>query len=455
MAGLQRPVRQEIVALALPAVLGTMLQHAVSVVDIFLVGGLGAPAIAAVGIGQLLCSIPLTMVWGLSSGVTVVVAHLYGARRQAEASRLAFHAVLLGLAVSLVVSLTGWFLGQEGARWLGAEPAVIGLADRYTRIVFAVFGFTALVNILSNVFYGVGDARTPLYAAILINILHVLIAYPLIYGVWGAPALGVVGAAIAIGVSEGCGAALLLWVMARRGMIRSGWDNRGDMVLLREMIRIGLPACAERALQQTGQAVYLRLIMLYGTTAYAAHQVGLAIEALSFTPGSGISTAVTTTVGQSLGANQPERAALANREAHRIAVIVMAGMGVVFFFFPYLLLRLFTTDAEVIRLGTLFLKIVAVLQIPLAIAMVLAGSLKGAGDTRYLLVTTTVGCWFVRVPIAVLFAVVLHLSLPFVWGVMVMDWTVRMVMLLLRYRSQRWQQAIVTSGLPTRQPVQE
>ncbi len=439
MAPLRKQIRREIMTLALPVILSSLLQRSIGIIDIFLVGGLGATAITAVGIGQLLIFISMTVIWGLSSGTTVVMAQLYGGRRQPEAARIAFQSILLGLGLSLLISLSGWHFGQQGAVFLGAEPVVLGLADDYIKIIFAVFGFTALVNILCNILYGVGDTRTPFFVVVLINVLHVLIAYPLIYGSWygfgGAPRLGLIGAAIAIGISEGVGMLILLGVLYRRGIIHAG---RFNLALLREVIRIGLPVFGDRALQQAGQALYLKMIMLYGTTAYAAHQVGLSIEALSFMPGYGLSIAVTTAVGQSLGAHQRDRAHLVNSEANRFAVMLMAGMGMVFFFFPYLLLRLFTSDAEVIRLGTQFLKIVAILQVPLAITMVLSGSLKGAGDTRYLLFTTVVGSWLVRVPLAYLFSVVLHLSLPFVWGIMVVDWVVRMVLLLIRYRSNRW-----------------
>jgi Na+-driven multidrug efflux pump len=118
-------------------------------------------------------------------------------------------------------------------------------------------------------------------------------------------------------------------------------------------------------------------------------------------------------------------------------------MGILFFFFPYLLLRLFTSDPEVITLGTLFLKIAALIQIPLAITMVLSGSLKGAGDTRYLLGITMVGAWLVRVPVSFYFAFVMPAGIVYVWGVMVLDWFVRMSLTLLRYRSEKWRQVKV------------
>lgn len=435
MAPLRKQVRREIFRLAMPAVASSLLQRAVSVIDIFLVGGLGASAIAAVGIGQLLVFMSMTIIWGLSSGTTVTIARLWGANRKEEAARIAFQSCLFCILLSIAISLMGWFYGSQMAIFLGAHPSVIVLANPYIKIIFLVFAFTALVNVLCNTLYGLGDTRTPLISVVVVNILHVLIAYPLVYGVWGAPQLGVNGAAIAIGLSEFIGAGIMLYHLHRRGMLHFA---PFQPEALKHVLRIGLPVFGDRILQQVGQVFYLKIIMLYGTAAYAAHQIGLAIEAFSFMPGYGISIAATTAVGQSLGAHQVDRANLANWEANRFAVILMAGMGFLFFFFPYLLLRLFTSDPEVIEFGTQFLKIVAVLQIPLAITMVLSGSLKGAGDTRYLLLTTVVGSWMIRVPLAYLFSYGLNLSISFVWGVMVIDWIIRMIMLLIRYRSAQW-----------------
>jgi Na+-driven multidrug efflux pump len=177
--------------------------------------------------------------------------------------------------------------------------------------------------------------------------------------------------------------------------------------------------------------------------AYSAHQLVLSIDALSYLQGVAFSIAAASTVGKSVGARKYKLARLKNWEANRIAVVIMACMGLIFFFFPYLLLRIFTRDPEVIRLGTFFLKIVAIMQVPLAITMVLEGSLKGAGDTRFLLLVTFAGMWMVRVPLSSLFSYGLGLPLVFVWAVMVIDWFTRMTILLFRYRSERWQRAKV------------
>jgi Na+-driven multidrug efflux pump len=184
--------------------------------------------------------------------------------------------------------------------------------------------------------------------------------------------------------------------------------------------------------------LFAKVILLYGTAVYAAHQVGLAIEAFSFMPGYGIAVAAATMVGQNLGAGKPRHARISAYEANRLAVIVMAGMALVFFFFPYALLQAFTRDQEVIRYGILYMKIVAFAQVPLAITMVVAGSLRGAGDTGFIMFGTIAGMWLVRLPIAALLATVFKTEIRFVWSVMILDWLIRMTLLLWRYRKQSW-----------------
>jgi putative MATE family efflux protein len=429
-------IRRSVLTLALPVTVSSLLQRTEGIVAVFLVGGLGAIPIAAVGLGQLLAFIASTLVSGLSVGTNVIVAQLWGARRHRDAGEAARHFLWLSVAVSLLLAGLGMAINRIAMQQLGAEPTVIELALPYSTLIFLVIPFTVLLQVLSSILQGTGDTRTPMYGMIVVNLLHILIAYPLIYGRWGFPALGLKGAALAVGLAEATGVTYLLWHC--RPILKPSLTLRLDLV--RSIWNVGAPVSGERIVQQAGILIYTKLVLLYGTVSYAAHQVGLSIEALSFLPGYGFAIAAATMVGQSIGAGKYTRAKLENWEANRLAIVIMAGMGIVFFFFPYLLLRAFTTDEAVIELGTVFLKIVALLQVPLAITMVLAGSLRGAGDTRFIMGATTVGMWGVRVPMALIVALWLHLSVYYVWTAMIADWTVRMALLLWRYQSERWRQ---------------
>lgn len=436
---MQKEVRRQVFELAVPAALSSLLQRTVSIFDIFLVGGLGAPSIAAVGIGQLSIFVAMTIFLGLSAGTTVIVAHLVGGEKTEEAGRTAYQSIIMVSAVAVVISLFGIGFSYDLPLIMGAEAEVIRIADTYLKIIFYAFIFTTLVNILTGIMHGHGDTKTPMKAIILVNILHFVIAYPLIYGKFGLPKIGVPGAAIAIGASEAVGAVWLFWAAMKRGYINKGPI---DAMLTRRVLRVGMPVAWDRVMQQSGQMAYARIIMSYGTAAYAAHQVGLSIEAFSFMPGLGLSIAAATMVGQSLGAKKTERAKISTIEANRLAVIIMTTMGLTFFFFPYLFMRAFTSDIRVIELGTVFLKIVAILQIPLAVSMVLAGTLRGGGDSRYSMFATIAGMWFFRIPAALILTKVFHVGLYTTWSLMIVDWLIRVTLLVNRYRSDEWQKRV-------------
>lgn len=423
-------IRRNVLQLSVPVLLSSLFQRLVSIVDVFLTGGLGAAAVAATGLGQLLMVTTMTVFWGLSTGVTVVISHLWGAGRQEDAGCAAFVACLAGLCMTALCSVAGSVWGGDIARMMGAEAAVQSLAAEYIRLVFLWMIWTTGLNLLSAIMHGAGDTRTPMKAIILVNILHVLIAWPLIYGKLGMPALGVKGAAIAINSSECIGFVYLLIAAMRKCYIRL---SRPDFTLFGKIWSVGWPVALERIAQQSGQLFYSSFIIAYGTTAYAAHQIGLSIESLSFMPGAGMGIAAATLMGQSLGAGKIRRAKISHKEALRLAVAVMSIMALLFFCIPHLLIGLFSHDPEVIIKGSMFLKLVAFAQIPLAISFVYAGSLRGTGDTFYVFLVTFAAMWGIRVAFSWLASSWLHLSLYAVWGVFLIDWYFRGIAFTWRY----------------------
>lgn len=423
-------IRRDVFRLSMPVLLSSLFQRLVSIVDIFLTGGLGAAAIAATGLGQLLMFVTMTVFWGLATGATVVIAHLWGAGSREEAGRAALVSCLACLIMTAVCSVVGSAWGGDLARLMGAAPDVQAYAAEYIRLVFLCLIWTTGLNILSAIMHGTGDTRTPMEAIILVNILHVVIAWPLIYGRLGLPALGVKGAAIAINTSEFIGFTYLLIQALRKRYITF---SRPDLSLFGRIWRVGWPVALERIAQQSGQLFYSSFIISYGTTAYAAHQIGLSIESLSFMPGAGMGIAAATLMGQALGARKVRRARIGHTEALRLAVLVMTAMALLFLLVPQHLIGLFTHDPEVIEKGCMFLRLVAFAQVPLAISFVYAGSLRGTGDTFYVFVVTLVAMWGIRVALSWVAAGWLHLSLYAVWGVFLIDWYFRGAAFAWRY----------------------
>jgi putative MATE family efflux protein len=287
-------IRKSVLTLALPVTVSSLLQRAEGIVAVFLVGGLGASSIAAVGLGQLLAFIATTLVSGLSVGANVLIAQLWGARRTKDVGEAATHLLGLAAIISCMLMALGWSLNRVLMNLLGAENDVISLALPYSNLIFLVIPCTIFLQVLSSIMQGTGDTKTPMYALIVINLLYLTIAYPLIYGLWGFPAWGITGAAVATGVAEAAGVVYLLW--ACRTLFKKSFHIRYD--LLRSTWQIGASVSGERMFQQTGIILYTKIVLLYGTVTYAAHQVGLSIESLSFLPGYGFAIAAATMVGR-------------------------------------------------------------------------------------------------------------------------------------------------------------
>ncbi len=429
----QRGLRRTVLQLALPIVGSDLLQRGVNVVDALLVGRLGAAELAAVGLSQLLIMFIMALVYGLGIGSTVMVAFHTGAvdeRRRAWAVRTS---LLIGVVATVVLGGTGILLSRSVTTFMGARGRLLDLTLDYLHVTWYLFGAYVFLHLTSAIFQGVGDTRTPLRAMVGVNILHILLAVPLVFGLVGLPRLGVVGAALASAISEGVGAAWLLWQARRRGLFGDGRDAWNLMELPR-ILRVGMPAVGERLITHGMQLVFARIVISFGVAAYAAHQVGLSIESLSFLPGLGFAKAATTLVGQRLGARDPEGARLTARQTNLLAMGIMTAFGASFVLFPRPWVILFTSDPGVLGYSVPLLTIMGLLQPPLAVAMVTSGALRGAGETPVVLAAAIVGGWFVRLPLAYGLGVSADLGMAFVWTTMLLDWAVRCAIVSWRFR---------------------
>ena len=429
----QRELRRTVLRLALPIVGSDLLQRGVNVVDALLVGRLGAAELAAVGLSQLLLMFTMALVYGLGVGSTVMVAYHTGAvdeRRRAWAVRTS---LLIGVVASVGLGGAGILLSRAAVTFMGAGGRLLDLTLEYLHVTWYLFGAYVFLHFASAIFQGVGDTRTPLRAMVGVNVLHVLVAVPLVFGLLGFPRLGVVGAALASGLSEGVGAVWLLWQARRRGFLGRG----GEVWSVEEfwrILRVGLPAAGERLITHGMQLVFARIVIGFGVAAYAAHQVGLNIESLSFLPGLGFAKSATALVGQRLGARDPAGARRSARQANLLASAIMTTLGASFALFPKAWVVLFTSDAGVLAYSVPLLTAMGLLQLPLAIAMVTSGALRGAGETHVVLAAAIVGGWLIRLPLAYVGGVVANLGMTLVWMTMILDWIVRCAIVSWRFR---------------------
>lgn len=429
---------QRVLALALPAVGEQLLNMAVGLADTFMVGHLGASAVAAVGLSNQAVMLVTTFFAAVATGVTALVARHIGAREPEGANRILHQGYLLGALIGVSATVLALILAAPIMGALRAPADVIGPGTSYFRIASAVFVSAAWMFIGNAALRGAGDTRSPMLIMLAVNVVNIAVAYLFIYGPGPFPALGVAGSAVGAAAGRGVGG-LLATVLLLRG--RAGLKLRlaaliPDRSQLWRIANIGLPAGAELLMMRLGMTAYVTTVAALGTKAYAAHQLALQGESLAFMPGFGFAVAATTLVGQGLGANDPERARADAYLARRMAMILMVAMGVIFFTFAGPIIDVFIDDPEVVQLGIWPLRLVAFSQPALATMMVLSGGLRGAGDTRATLVITAAGLWGVRLPLALL------LTGPFgllgAWIAMGIDLQCRGLGMWLRFRSGKW-----------------
>jgi len=412
----------------------------VGIVDTFLVGHLGAASLAAVGLANQWIFLAYTLLGAVSTGSTALIARLVGAREREQANQVVRQSVLLGVFIGLGASILGVSLARPAVILIGAQAEVIDLSTTYLRLVASALFFSTLMFIGNAALRGAGDTRTPLYVMLVVNGLNVVVAWTFINGLFGLPKLGVAGSALGAVAAQLTGGTLVLIILlkGRSGIRLRLGGLRPDRDLIRRILRIGLPTGVEQLLFRTGNMAYARILASLGIAAYAANQVAINGWSLAFMPGFGFAIAATTLVGQALGAKDPDAAQQLGYTSYRIGATIMAAVGLTFVLFPTQIMSFFTNDAEVIALGAAPLQIVGLFQPIMAAAMIFAGALRGAGDTRYPMIITGGGIWLVRLPLAYLFAIVFGWGLTGAWSAMALDLALRGTLNFLRFRSGRW-----------------
>ena len=381
-----KPMTQRrVLTLATPIIGENLLQTLVGAVDTFMVARLGAAAVAGVGIGFELVFFIISILSAIDIGATVLVSQAIGAGQQERANRLARQAIVWGLVLAVPVSIGMFVAAPTIIGLFGADADVTAAATTYLQITAATAIALFLSFVCGAVLRGAGDSRTPLQAAVLANIVNIIVAYVLIFGHFGFPALGVAGSALGAASGRSLGAAYMLLMMARgRRAISLGgsWGWRPRVVTARQLLKLGVPAAMEQVLSAGAFMFLLSVVALIGTHALAAQQITFTALSLAFLPAFGFSIAATALVGQSIGARVPEDARKASGIALRWALIWMGIGGVLAFVFSERVVGIFSADPAVIESGGSALRALSVALPFWALWFVSSGSLRGSGDTR-------------------------------------------------------------------------
>lgn len=449
-------VVKTIFLLAWPVFLEQIFTTLVGYADTAMVGSLGAGATASVSISQSPLMLLNSVVMSLGVGITTLVARGVGAGDKEQVRKLMHHAILAIVFIGLPISLLTIALHRLIPYWMGAAPDILDTAAQYNLIVCIGRIFMTTSMMLNAAFRGYGDTKTPLYGNTAMNVINVIFNFLLIYptrelnilglrfSMFGA-GLGVKGAAIATAIGMTVAGLFTLYVaFFRKGdyriPLRGNWKI--DWVLTKQIFRISLPAMLERIFMSSAGIITSRTIASLGTVNVAANSLCLTAESISFMPAFAFQTAVTTLVGQSLGAKKPELAERFVRATAFLGMGLMVFTGIGLYVLSEQIISIFTPDADVIALASQCLRVTAFMQVPQVAAWVLAGVLRGAGDTKINFYITAATNWLIRTVGCVLVIRAFHLGLVQIQYVILAEIIVRLGLLYWRYRTGIWKTAI-------------
>ena len=443
-----------IILLAWPVFVEQIFSTLVSFADTAMVGSLGATATASISISNSPIFLLNGIIMSLGVGITALVARATGAGNIDLVKKLMRHTLLVILYVGVPITAIVLLLSRQIPLWMGAGEDIIDTAARYNFIVSCGRIFSLTSMILNSAFRGYGDTKTPMKANMIMNIVNVVGNFLLInptreLTVWGftftmpGAGWGVDGAAVATAIGmtvAGCIA--LRNAFKKKNEYRISFKEKRSLLpdrdLTKQIFKISLPAMLERMCMSSSGIFVTSSIATLGTANIAANSLCLSAESLSFMPAFAFQMAITTLVGQSLGAEKPKLAEKFVKTTMIMGVVVMLITGGALYIFSEQLIGIFTPDKEVIKIAAECLELMALIQAPQVAAWIFSGVLRGSGDTTVNFYISASTNWGVRTLFSVIAIRFMGLPLLASFAVMAIEICVRLALLYIRYRSGKW-----------------
>ncbi len=396
-------ILRSLLTLAIPIVAANILQAGYQITDAFWVGRLGDAAVAAVSVSFPVTFLMIALGAGLAIAGSTLIAQYIGARNHEMVSHVAAQTLLMVAVVSVVLGAIGYIAAPTLLRLMGVAPDVYAGALGFMRVSFIALIFNFTFFVFQAIMRGVGNVTLPIYIVSGTVLLNFVLDPLLIFG-WGPiKAYGVMGAAIATLSTQGIAAIIgmaVLW-LGKSGVHVRRKDFIPDFEYIQRAFLLGFPASIEQSARALGLTMMTFLITSFGTLAIAAYGVGSTVLQVIMIPAMGLSMAVSTLVGQNIGAGNVDRAARIGRLGAWLGFGMLTGLGVVVFLFASQIISFFIPGApDVIAAGSVFLRIVALSWGFMGAQLALTGVLRASGNMVTAMILTLVSQWVLQFPLA-------------------------------------------------------
>ncbi len=440
---MDRAVYKRVMNLAFPALVSNILMTFQIIADTIMLGRY-PPAdvsLSAVGLGFTLYHLFFPVTMGLVTGTIAIIARRWGEQNYAEAGKVATDSVITLALISIPIALFGVFVGPHAIYYFGARGMVITEGTKYIQSIFAFYPFVALVIVYHGILRAAGDTKTPMYVDIISNSYNVLMNYILIFGKFGFPELGVLGAGIATGTSYAVAFGVYMLLQAGQKLIihpRYSRDARYRPETVKKMLKIGIPAGVDMGMWSFSSIIFTVMILHFGTVGYSAFQIGLRAESIAYMPAFAFGIAATTLSGQYLGAKQEDLAKKAVVASTYLCLLFMTVTGLIFILLPDYIAMVFTGDEAVVTLAALYLFIIGFSEPALGAFFALTGGMRGAGYTKVPMYINFISLIVIRISLSYALGFWFGLGLYGIWLGMAIETILRAIVIYAVFLKGRW-----------------
>ena len=433
-----RKLIKNIFQITLPAVFDLLAQTLIMALDMKMVSSLGPSAISSVGVGTAGMYALIPALIAVATGTTALLSRAYGADNKLDGKKAFVQSFFIAVPLGIFLTIIFLLFSEQIINLVGnAKDMNLKDAILYQNMTVIGFPFLGVSIATFYAFRAMGENKIPMIGNTLALVLKIILNFLLVYLFkWG-----IFGAALSTTLTRLFSAIFSIYLVF---WSKKNWislelkDLKFDYFTSKRILKVGIPAAVEQLGLRIGMLIFEMMVISLGNLSYAAHKIALTAESISFNLGFAFSFAASALVGQELGKGSSQKALKDGYICTIIAMIVMSTFGLLFFIIPQFLVSLFTKDKDVIELATMALKIVSICQPFSGASMVLAGALRGAGDTKSVLLITYLGIFLIRIPITYLFLDVLNFALAGAWIVMTIDLAIRSSLAFYIFRRGKW-----------------
>lgn len=439
-----------ILALAWPTMLEQLMGTAVQYIDTAMVGSLGTHATAAVGATTTVGWLIGSTISALGVGFLSFIAQACGAGEPKKAGKASAQAVTATLIVGLLFTALTLGLSPMVPKWMQVDPQIQELAQRYFFILYTPMLFRTATIIFGTLLRAAGDTKTPMRVGILVNVINVVLNYLLIYEpktvmlgnftlrIPGA-GFGVLGAAAASAISIAVGGIAITVALLRHPAVSPVKHSfRPDWSILRPCLKVALPNALQRFGTSLGYVAFAAMINSLGEVATAAHTIANTVESAFYIPGYGMQTAAATLAGNAWGARDQDKLQRTAKMILLMEVLLMTLSEVLLFLFAPNMMGIFSRDVQVIALGAIVLRMVAVSEPFYGVSIIIEGMMQGMGKTMMPFISNIIGMWGIRIVGTFLCTQIFGMGLIAAWACMIAHNLLLFFLFGYWYLSGRW-----------------